>query len=348
MKPWGRYLLSALLIAGWTAFVKFTFPRIEIANLVMTYLLANVLIAVRYGQGPSIFSAVLSVALFDFFFVPPYLTFAVAEAKYSVTFLIMLGVTILTGRLMIHLRRNAEKANQAQIEAERESMMSSLLSSFSHDLRTPLTSIAGAASTLAAPEAALSETDRRRLCDTITQESDRMNRLVGNLVQITRVESGNLQIKKAGHSLEEIVGSALDRLEPLLSGRTITTEIPDDLTLVPLDDVLIEQVLINLIENAVRYTPAGSPIHIKTARDGQKAVVEVLDRGPGIPAGEKQRIFDKFYRGDSDDKNGSGLGLAICKGIVKAHRGGIGVKDRDGGGSVFYFSLPLEDEARIS
>ena len=118
MKTWGRYLLSALLISGWTAFVKLAFPRIETANLVMTYLLANVLIAVRYGQGPSILSAVLSVALFDFFFVPPFLTFAVADAKYSVTFLIMFVVTLLTGRLMIDLRRNAEKANQARIEAE--------------------------------------------------------------------------------------------------------------------------------------------------------------------------------------------------------------------------------------
>jgi two-component system sensor histidine kinase KdpD len=116
--------------------------------------------------------------------------------------------------------------------------------------------------------------------------------------------------------------------------------------MIPLDDILIEQVLVNLLENALRYTPAGSPIEVRAYRDESSAVVEVSDRGPGIGPADRKRIFDKFYRGESRRyAGGSGLGLAICQGIVKAHGGEIGVKDREGGGSIFFFSLPLEGSA---
>lgn len=334
-----RYAASLMIVAGWTGFVKLVFPHIELVNLVMTYLLANVLIAVQYGQGPSIVSAVLSVAAFDFFFVPPHLTFAVADTKYFVTFFIMLAVTTITSRLTDQLRRKAEEAHRAQIEVEKETMISSLLSSISHDLRTPLTSITGAASTL--QKISLSDEDRQRLCETIYEESARLNRLVGNLVEITRVESGNLHLKKARHSLEEIIGSALNRLEPALKGRAVSTNVPENLRLVPLDDVLIEQVLTNLIENTVRYTPPGSPVEIRVDLDEKKVTVEVLDRGPGVPPEDRDRIFKKFYRGDVKGLPGSGLGLAICRGIIQAHGGTMGIRPREGGGSVFYFSLPL-------
>lgn len=340
--PWVRYSLSVLLIAGWTGFIKLVFPHIELINLVMTYLLVNVLIAVRFGQGPSVVSAILSVAVFDFFFVPPHLTFAVADVKYFVTFLIMLVVTLLTSRLTVKARKKSEEANQARITAEKEAMISSLLSSFSHDLRTPLTSIMGAASTLVSHEAGLSQDDRRRLYETIYEESDRLNRLTANLFQITKVESGNLQMKKDRHSLEEIIGSALNRLESSIKERPISTHIPDDLVLIPLDDVLIEQVLINLIENAVRYTPSGSPIEIRTIPTHRKVMVEIADRGAGLPLEDQERIFEKFCRRDATGISGSGLGLAICRGIVQAHGGAIGVRSREGGGSIFYFTLPLE------
>lgn len=337
-----RYVAPVLIIVGWTGFVKGIFPHIELVNLVMTYLLANVLIAVRFGQGPSVMSAILSVASLDFFFVPPHLTFAVADTKYLVTFLIMLGVTLLTSRLTVQLRRSVVVANRAQIEAEREGVISSLLSSISHDLRTPLTSISGAASTLLAHEPKLPTQDHQRLLKTIVDESDHLNRLVEKILQITRIESGHIPLHKEMHSLEEIVGSALNRMESLLQDRPLTTEIPEDLPLVPLDDLLIEQVLVNLLENALRYTPPGSPIDIQVSRNLKEIRVEILDRGPGIPLSDQGRIFEKFYRsGPRKETWGSGLGLAICRGIVKVHQGEIGVKNREGGGSIFYFFLPL-------
>lgn len=336
-----KYFVAVLIIAGWTGFVKLAFPHIELVNLVMTYLLASVLIAVRYGQGPSILAAILSVALFDFFFVPPYLTFAVADAKYFLTFLIMLVVILLTNRLTIQWRRSTAEAGRVQIKAEKEATINALLSSVSHDLRTPLTSIAGAASTLLIQDKNLSPENRQRLLETINDESARLNRLVENILQITKIESGNIHVHKQGQSLEEIIGSALNRLDPLLADRQITTEIPEDLPLVPLDDLLIEQVLVNLVENAVRYTPAAAPIDIRVVPQDQQVVVEVSDRGAGILHQNQKRIFEKFYRGGHQDVLGSGLGLAICQGILKAHGGTIGVRDREGGGSVFYFSLPL-------
>ncbi len=352
-RPWVRYVVSLLIVAVWTGLVKGLFPQIQLVNLAMTYLLANVLIAVRYGQGPSVTSALFSVAAFDFFFVPPYFTFAVADAKYVTTFVILFGVTILTSRLTVQSRRSAKEALSARMVAEREGIVSALLSSVSHDLRTPLTSISGAASTLLASQSKLppnispkiSEDDQRRLLETINDESDRLNRLVANILQITKIESGNIHVRKEFHSFEEIIGSALDRLNSFLRDRPITTEIPDDLPLAPLDDLLIEQVLVNLLENALRYTPEGSPITLRvfSPLKGKQVRVEILDRGPGIPPADQSLIFEKFFRGGPDkDHWGSGLGLAICQGILKAHQGTIGVQAREGGGSLFYFELPLE------
>lgn len=335
------YFIALLVIGGWTAFIKLIFPQIELVNLVMTYLLLNALIAVQYGRGPSLVSAALSVAAFDFFFVLPHLTFAVAETKYFLTFFIMFVVTLLISHLTIQIKKNAETANRAKREVERETIISSLLSSVSHDLRTPLTSISGAASTLLSQEFKLSENDHKHLLETIHDESLRLNRLVENILQMTKIESGNIPVQKELHSLEEIIGSALNRLNLLLQDRPVTTEIPNQLSLVPLDPILIGQVLVNLLENAVRYTPQGSPLGIFVFQDPQKIWVEILDRGPGIPQQEKNLIFEKFYRSDKRDIFGSGLGLAICKGIIKAHGGQMGVKDREGGGSIFYFWLPL-------
>jgi len=180
-----------------------------------------------------------------------------------------------------------------------------------------------------------------RLLETINDESVRLNRLVENILQITKIESGNVTLRKEMNSLEEIIGSALNHLESFLGTRKITTDIPADLPLIPLDGILIEQVLVNLFENALRYTPGGSPIDIRAFQDGKQVCVEVLDRGLGIPQQEQSRIFEKFYRSGKHDILGSGLGLAICEGILKAHGGKISVRNREGGGSIFYFWLPL-------
>jgi K+-sensing histidine kinase KdpD len=340
---WAKYAVPFLIIGGCTLVFERTFPHIDIVNMAMIYLLANVIIAVYYGQGPSIASAILSVTAFDFFFVTPRFALTVNNARFWITFSVMFIVTIVTGRLTIQSRRSGEKALAAEMEVERERLVSSLLSSVSHDLRTPLTSISGAASTLLDQETKIPYEDRRHLLEMINHESVRLNRFVEKILQITKIESGNMSVRKERHSLEEIIGGVLNRLDSYLEDRRITTEVPGDL-FASCDDLLIEQVLVNLIENALRYTPAGSPIDIRAFQETEQVWVEILDRGPGVPKQEQDQIFEKFYRSGKKDAWSGGLGLAVCEGILKIHQGQIGVRDREGGGSVFYFSLPISEK----
>jgi two-component system sensor histidine kinase KdpD len=237
----------------------------------------------------------------------------------------------------------SEEARRAAVEIETERLRSSLLSSVSHDLRTPLGVITGATSTLLEDEATLDPVTRRDLLETAHEEAERLNRLVRNLLDMTRLASGAIRPKKEWHLLEEVVGVALRRLEARLSGRTIDVRLPADLPPVPMDDVLIEQVFINLLENTIKYTPADSSIDIVArARDGA-VEIEVADRGPGVPPAERDHVFEKFYRLDREGaQGGAGLGLAICRGLVEAHGGRIWVEDREGGGARFRFTLPIE------
>jgi two-component system sensor histidine kinase KdpD len=234
----------------------------------------------------------------------------------------------------------AEEAQAAQVRVEAERLRSSLLSSVSHDLRTPLTSITGAASTLLESDGGLTAASRRDLLETISEEAHRLNRLVQNLLEMTRLEAG-VQVKKDWHPLEEVVGAALSHLERLLREHPVRASLPKDLPLVPLDDVLIEQVLINLLENAVKYTPPGTLIEIGASAGDGAVTVEVADRGPGLPPGDVERAFEKFYRGAPEVARGAGLGLAICRAIVGAHGGRIWAENRREGGVAFRFTLPI-------
>jgi two-component system sensor histidine kinase KdpD len=248
-----------------------------------------------------------------------------------------------SGQVALALERAqlAVEAQQAQLRVETESMRSSLLSSVSHDLRTPLATITGTATTLLDAEGTLDATTRRGLLETLCEEAGRLNRLVRNLLDMTRLESGSVQIRKEWHPLEEIVGVAVARVEPLLSGHPLTVDVAADVPLVPLDDILIEQVLINLLENAAKHTPPGTAVHVRAATADGGILVEVGDTGPGIPAGEESRIFEKFYRGPGAAPHGAGLGLAICRGVVEAHGGRIWAENRPDKGAAFRFTLPL-------
>jgi two-component system sensor histidine kinase KdpD len=236
----------------------------------------------------------------------------------------------------------AEQAQGEQVEAEAERLRTALLSSLSHDMRTPLGAITGAASSLLEDKGALTEAARRDLVQAILEESTRMNRLIGNLLDMIRVESGALQVQKDWQPLEEVVGVALIRLESRLQEHPVSVRLPADLPLVLMDGLLIEQVFVNLLENAVKYTPAGTPVEITAAAAEGVVVVDVADRGPGFAAGEEDRVFDKFYRvAGATTVAGVGLGLTICRGIVMAHGGRIWAENRPGGGAVFHFTLPL-------
>jgi len=227
------------------------------------------------------------------------------------------------------------------VRARTEEMRSSLLSTVSHDLRTPLAAITGASTTLLDTSVRVTEMQRKELLETICEEADRLERLVANLLDMTRVESGSLKVKREWMPLEEIIVSVLTRLEPKLEGREIRMEVPDDLPLISVDPVLFEQVFVNLFENIAKYTPAKSGVEVRGRTNDDGIVVEVMDHGPGIPTGTEQRIFEKFFRGPQARAGGVGLGLAICRGIVEAHGGRLCAENRPEGGATFRIELPI-------
>lgn len=232
-----------------------------------------------------------------------------------------------------------DETHDALRKVETEQLRNTLLSSISHDLRTPLTAVSGAVSTLIENESAIDPQSRRELLHTIQEEASRLNGMIRNVLDLTRLESGAITVRKEWQPLEEIVGAVLNRLGDRIGDRPLDVRLPPDLPLVPFDALLIEQVLINLLENAVKYAPGGSPIELSAASGPDLITVEVADRGPGIPAGDEERIFEKFVRGHSAG-GGVGLGLAICRSIVTAHGGRIWAENRMGGGAIFRFTLP--------
>ena len=243
--------------------------------------------------------------------------------------------------LAIERTLNQNAAETARFQMQAEEMRSSLLSAVSHDLRTPLASITGAASALRSQGEKLAPEVREELLDSISDEAQRMSRLVGNLLDMTRLDSG-VQLRRELCPLEEIIGAALQRMEPQLRHHRVITQLPENLPPASVDDVLMGQVIVNLIENAIKYTPAGTVIELIAEAQPQILELAVLDRGPGFTPGEEARVFDKFYRGKSDGVRGAGLGLAICKAIVNAHGGTIEAANRAGGGAIFRIRLPLE------
>jgi two-component system sensor histidine kinase KdpD len=236
----------------------------------------------------------------------------------------------------------ADDAQRAELRAETEEMRSSLLSSVSHDLRTPIATILGTSTTLLDPDAELAPPDRAELITMVRDEAGRLARLVSNLLDMTRVESGALEPKKEWVPLEEVIGSAMSRMGDRLDGRPVTIDVPED-AMAPMDPVLFEQVLINLLENAVKHTPERTALAVRAGTRADAAWIEVADRGPGVPPGQEARIFEKFVRA-TDRPGGVGLGLPICRGIVQAHGGTITASNAPEGGAVFRVVLPREGE----
>jgi two-component system sensor histidine kinase KdpD len=453
-------------------------------DVAMVFLLGVVLVSSRYRSGPALLASVLSIVLFDFFFVPPYYRFTVNDSAYLLTFAMMLVIAVAMSRLTARIRDQAglaaarerrmatllatsrelagaadgnelaamaerhlghaaegvaaialadeegslrlpehrlfkskevqeaagwamahgeaagigtgafeelgllilplmsplrplgvvalmpsagsdgrvlevlalqtgaalerlvmaERHEEARVAVAGERLRTALLSSLSHDLRTPLGTIEGAASTLAGEDATITPEVRRELLETILEQSRRMTRLVSNLLDMMRLETGALVIHRNWQPLEESLGVALLRLEQTLRDHPVDVRLADDLPLVSVDEVLLEQVFVNLLENAAKHSPPGTRVQVRAWPDGETTIVEVADEGPGIAAGEEDAVFRKFYRGEMSagrsPTEGAGLGLAICRGIVSAHGGRIWVERGVSKGAVFRFSLP--------
>ncbi len=239
--------------------------------------------------------------------------------------------------------------DRAKLAAEADRLRSALLTSISHDLKTPLASIMGAAGTLRDYRNALPEDDRTALLATVIDESERLNRFIANLLDMTRIESGAMEPNAALVDVADVVGSALRRASKITADHPIETALPDDLPMLRLDPVLFEQVLFNLLDNAAKYAPAGSAIAIRARQDGREILVTVTDEGPGLPPTDLERVFDSFYRVRKGDqvRAGTGLGLAICRGFVEAMGGTITAANRaDRNGAVFTIRMLAESQPK--
>ncbi|HVN16635.1 MAG TPA: sensor histidine kinase KdpD [Anaerolineales bacterium] len=488
--PIYRYFLSLSMVVLVTLFGFLIRTRLEAVNLVMLYLGVVVISSLYLGRGPSLLAAVAGVLGFDFFLVPPYLTFAVSDTQFVLTFIVFFVVGLVVSQLTAQVREQAEAAiqreaqtsalynlgrdltsatgleqvtsiiiahiaqalgrevaifmpdshnqmqtvassqnyepdsnelavaswafehdqpagrstdtlpaaslrcqplktprgligvlgirpkepitlltpeqrqtiasfaNQAALAMERasladqarqtellqatEKLQTALLNSISHDLRTPLVAITGALSALDEDNDALDSTSRSSLIENARGEADRLNRLVGNLLNITRIEAGALKLSLEPCDVEDIVSSSLEAVENRLQNRPIKVDVQSNLPLIQLDFVLITQVLVNLLDNAIKYSPLDQPIEISARRDDRQLIIMVDDRGPGIPTEDLERVFDKFYRVQHPGNiSGTGLGLSICRGIAEAHGGHIHAENRLGGGTRILLSLPI-------
>ena len=238
-----------------------------------------------------------------------------------------------------------EQANQAALLAEADKLRTALFNSISHELRTPLSTIVGASSMLLDTDVEYNEETRRDLVESIQEGANRMERLVMNLLDTARMESGMLHIKNDWCDIEDIVGAALQRIGETLRKYVIKAELPADLDLIRADFVLLEQVVANLVDNAMKYSPAGSTIVIAAVQEGERMKITVLDNGPGIPEEDLPHIFEKFYRAKHPRKiAGTGLGLSICKSIIESHNGQIWAENKKSGGAAISFSVPIHED----
>lgn len=264
----------------------------------------------------------------------PRLIFVPEQHRLLETFAAQIGL----GLERVHF---VEVAQDATLRIESERLRNSLLSAISHDLRTPLTSLIGLSSTLAADNN-LSERTRSELAEAVHCEALRMSSLVNKLLDMARLQAGGVTLNRQWHVLEEIVGSALRSVRHVLTGHAIKTDLEDSLQLIYMDSVLIERVLSNLIENAAKFTPPDSQIHIGAEIHDHELHITVADNGPGLPVDMLEAVFDKFTRGEKESATpGVGLGLSICKAIVQAHGGRVWAENNASGGARFTFTLPL-------
>lgn len=342
---WQDLLVTLLILTAGTVigniFWQFAFTKANIISIYVLGALLTSLFTKSYFCG--VLSSVASVLLFNFFFTEPRLTLHAYEKGYPFTIAIMLIVSIITVTLAIQNIRNIEEKERAALRAKNEQLRADLLRAISHDLRTPLTSISGNAANLLANDAKLDEDARHQIFLDIYDDSMWLINLVENLLSITRIEDGRMNLHLSTELVSEVIEEALRHTHRKGSEHTIRMDLPDELLLARMDARLIVQVLINLVDNAVKYTPAGSTITVTARAQDGFAAISVLDDGPGIAPDIRPHIFEMFYTGEhkvADSRRSLGLGLALCKTVVEAHGGTITLTDNPPHGCNFTFTVP--------
>lgn len=350
------YLISLTALAAATAVLVALRFYLGLATVALIYLLVIFVSALLWGRGTSLSTAVAGFLALNYFFTEPYHTFIVASTQDVISLLVFLFVAEMTSRLVTQLRRReadarmrliqADLLRQKEAEAEAlrraDELKSELLAAVSHDLRTPLSSIRVAATALDQNGVHFGDETRHEMLQMIDSEAARLSRLVGNLLDLSRIEAGVLRPQKEWRNLDEVVAKAIDDLGDRGRDHRITVQVPQDLPLVPLDFTQIEDVFVNLLDNAVRHAPEGTEIRISARAVDSEAIVQIENGGPSVPADDAADIFNRFYSARGS-YHGVGLGLAICKGLVEAHGGRIWVERPGEPGARFTFALPVAD-----
>ncbi len=257
----------------------------------------------------------------------------------------LLNALVSQAAVAIQRANLAEQSRHMELMRQTEKLQSALLSSISHDLRTPLVSITGTLSTLQEDDPALDDATRKDLIENASEEADRLNRIVGNLLDLTRMEAGTLRVSKRPCDLRDVLGASLEQLRDRIGNRTVRVAIPKDFPEIPMDYSFMMKAFYNLLDNAVKYSPQDSPIDIGARVKPHEAEVEIRDRGTGIPVGDLARIFERFHRTEKTQRvAGTGLGLSISRGIIEAHGGRIAARNNADSGATFIVTLPLSDK----
>jgi two-component system sensor histidine kinase KdpD len=372
------YLVAVVVIGTATAALKVFGGHVNPTTVALSLLLIVLFVATAWGSKPAVLASLVGVACFNFFFLPPFGTFTIAEPENWIAFFAFLITAITVGQLSARARQRAEEAEAARQEIERlyyelqdtferssqakalkqsEQLKSALLDAVTHDLRTPLTSIKASVTTLLDDQRAtqdgaqatpLGEEGRQEMLEVINEEADRLDRFIEGLMELARIEAGEMQLRRQWSSLGEIIMSAMKRAEPRTRGHQIEMWLDDELPPVNVDERALVEVIYVLVDNAAKYSAPDSTIKVgASATKDHTARVTVEDQGPGIPSELRERVFDKFFRATSDSDRekpaGTGLGLAIAQGIVEAHGGRIWIENGSNGrGSRFIVELPAE------
>lgn len=344
--PSWKELLYSLLILATATLIGLLFSNLGFteANIITIYLLAILLASlVTTSRWCSLFNSLSSVLIFNFFFTEPRFTLHAYEKGYPVTFAVMFIASWITGTLAVRVKEHGKKAAEAELLAQKEQLRANLLRSISHDLRTPLTSISGNASNLLSNASSFDEATKKQIYSDIYDDSIWLINLVENLLSVSRMEDGKMILHLQTELMDEIITEALCHIDKRGALHHIKVFHEDDMLLAKMDGRLIVQVIINLVDNAIKYTPQGTEISILVKKEKEWIIVEVSDTGEGILDEEKERVFEMFYTGGNpivDSRRSVGLGLFLCKSIIEAHGGELKLNNNVPHGSVFRFSLP--------
>ena len=372
---WAGYVVAALSVGLLTLVLKIIGSHVNAATVSLALLLNVLFVATRWGSLPALLASILAMLCFNFFFLPPFGTFTIAATDNWIALLAFLITAVTAGQLSARAKRRAEEAEFGRREIERlyaelrdafqrashaealrqsEKLKSALLDAVTHDLRTPLTSIKASITTLldevrgGQPTVALDPESRVEMMEVIDEESDRLSRFINGLIELARIEAGELQLRRRWGAVDEIISAALSRAEPITRDHRVEVQVEKELPGVRVDERAVSEVVYTLIDNAAKYSPKGSTVRLIARRASDEVIqMAVEDSGPGIPSNLRERVFDKFFRatrnGDITTRQptGTGMGLAIAKGIVEAHAGRIWIESGTGGsGTRVVFTLP--------